>query len=122
MFDHATDDIPFTGNRTNDRNLVIGAAWAFPLVSMPILIFSADVRFVHFHFAHELQTCLLGDFFDVDGLANQALEVLRDPAPYRALGRAGCQLVDAKYSLDRTYPRFLKLVQNTLQSTGSRHG
>jgi glycosyltransferase involved in cell wall biosynthesis len=62
------------------------------------------------------ETGLLADFFDVDGLANQALAVLQDPASYRALGQAGRRLIDAEYSLDRTYPRFLNLVQNTFQS------
>lgn len=62
------------------------------------------------------ETGLLGDFFDVDGLANQALAVLQDPASYRVLGQAGRGLIDAEYSLDRTYPRFLNLVQNTFQS------
>jgi len=62
------------------------------------------------------QTGLLGDFFDVEGLAKQALEVLREPSSYRILGQAGRALIDLEYSLDRTYPRFLKIVQNTLQS------
>lgn len=68
------------------------------------------------------ETGLLGDFFDVEGLANQALQVLREPASYRILGQAGRALIDAEYSLDRTYPRFLDLVQNTLQSVASKHG
>ena len=62
------------------------------------------------------QTGLLGNFFDVEGLAKQALEVLREPASYRILGQAGRALIDVEYSLDVTYPRFLKIVQNTLQS------
>ena len=68
------------------------------------------------------ETGLLGDFFDVDGLAQQAVDVLRDLQPYRALGQAGRALIEAEYSIDRTYPRFLSLVQRTLQLAGTRSG
>lgn len=68
------------------------------------------------------ETGLLGDFFDVDGLANQALQVLREPASYRILGQAGRALIDAEYSLDRTYPRFLDLMQNILHPAELKHG
>lgn len=64
------------------------------------------------------ETGLLGDFFDVEGLATQALQVLRDPQPYRGLGRADRALIESEYSLDRTYPRFLELIHRTVHSTG----
>lgn len=51
------------------------------------------------------ETGLLADFYDVDGLARQALEVLRDPPAFRPLARAGAALIDERYSLDRTLPR-----------------
>lgn len=58
---------------------------------------------------------LLGEFFDVDGLADQALRVLHDPAAHRALGQAGRRLVEERYSLDRAYPRFLDLFERVLE-------
>jgi glycosyltransferase involved in cell wall biosynthesis len=57
------------------------------------------------------RTGLLGDFFDVDGLADQAIQVLRDPLQYRVLGQAGRALVEREYSLDRTIPHFLSLIE-----------
>jgi glycosyltransferase involved in cell wall biosynthesis len=51
------------------------------------------------------ETGLLGDFFDVDGLAAQALRVLRDPAAYRSLGTAARASVEEHYSLERTFPK-----------------
>jgi glycosyltransferase involved in cell wall biosynthesis len=52
---------------------------------------------------------LLADFFDVDVLASQALQVLKDPAQFRALGQAGRALVERHYSLERTLPRLWQL-------------
>ena len=56
------------------------------------------------------RTGLLGDFFDVDGLAEQALRVLRDPLQHRALGLAARALIEDEYSLDKTVPKFLALL------------
>jgi len=51
------------------------------------------------------QTGLLQNFFDVDGFAAAALQVLQDPAAYRHLGQAGEQLIREHYSLDTLIPR-----------------
>jgi glycosyltransferase involved in cell wall biosynthesis len=51
------------------------------------------------------QTGLLQNFFDVDGFAATALQVLQDPAAYRHLGQAGEQLIREHYSLDTLIPR-----------------
>ena len=64
------------------------------------------------------RTGLLGDFFDVDGLAEQAIGVLRDPLQYRELGQAGRALIEHDYSLDRTIPRFLSLIEKVTCSAG----
>lgn len=56
------------------------------------------------------QTGLLGDFFDVAGLAEQALHVLRMPSRYRDLGRAGRALIEREYSLEQTVPQLLALI------------
>jgi glycosyltransferase involved in cell wall biosynthesis len=50
---------------------------------------------------------LLADFFDVDGLAEKALAVLRDPAAYRPLGERGVALIHEQYALDVTLPRLI---------------
>ncbi len=51
------------------------------------------------------QTGLLRNFFDVDGFAATALQVLADPEAYRHLGRAGAQLIQEQYSLHAIIPR-----------------
>ena len=49
---------------------------------------------------------LLCDFFDDEGFAERALEVLADPAGHRErLGRAAAQTVADNYALDVTFPR-----------------
>ena len=65
------------------------------------------------------RTGLLGDFFDVDGLADQAIRVLRDPMQYRVLGQAGHGLIEQEYSLDRTIPQFLSLMEKVTCNAGS---
>ena len=45
---------------------------------------------------------LLAGFFDVDGLAEQALRVLADPRAYRRLAAAGRALVEERYGLEQT--------------------
>ena len=48
---------------------------------------------------------LLAEFFDVEGLAKQAVEVLRDPAAYRPLAEAAMKTVAEGYSVDVAMPR-----------------
>ena len=57
---------------------------------------------------------LMADFYDVDGLVRQALEVLDDPQQYRPLAEAGVRLVDEKYSLSAIAPRMLELYERVL--------
>jgi len=57
---------------------------------------------------HE-ETGLLADFFDVEGLARQALRVLKDPGACRPLGATGRALVQERYSIDKTLPALWKL-------------
>jgi glycosyltransferase involved in cell wall biosynthesis len=56
---------------------------------------------------------LLMDFFDVEGLARRALEVLRDPEAYRALGQRGVEIIRENYSLDVTLPRLVRMIEGT---------
>lgn len=52
---------------------------------------------------------LLAGFFDAEGLAAQALRVLKDPAQYRPLGLAGRALIEDQYSVDKTLPKMWEL-------------
>ena len=54
---------------------------------------------------------LLADFFDVEGLADQACRVLDDPPAFKPLGEAGIELVREKYSLDVCLPRLVNLYE-----------
>ena len=53
------------------------------------------------------QNGILRDFFDVEGLAAAAVQVLTDPAGYRDLGRAAEDTVRERYSLDAVMPPML---------------
>jgi len=55
------------------------------------------------------QNGLLAGFFDVEGLAAQALRVLKNPAEYRPLGLAGRALIEDQYSVEKTLPRMWEL-------------
>jgi glycosyltransferase involved in cell wall biosynthesis len=52
---------------------------------------------------------LLAGFFDVEGLAAQALRVLKNPAEYRPLGLAGRALIEDQYSVEKTLPKMWDL-------------
>jgi len=67
---------------------------------------------------HE-ETGLLADFFDVEGLAAQALRVLRDPAAFRSLGHAGRAEVEERYSLDHTFPKLWDLFMRVMEKPGT---
>jgi glycosyltransferase involved in cell wall biosynthesis len=57
---------------------------------------------------------LLGDFFDVEGLAAKAVEVLRDPGAFRPLGQVAEQMIDQRYSLEAVLPKMIKLYEDTV--------
>ncbi|VTS02887.1 glycosyltransferase [Tuwongella immobilis] len=57
---------------------------------------------------------LLADFFDVDGLTEQAWNVLQSPERYRHLGEAGRQLVQSHYSIDVCLPKFRALLTDAI--------
>ena len=71
-------------------------------------VLASDTEPVREVIRHE-ETGLLADFFDVDGLARQAVRVLRDPGAYRALGAAGRAEVEARYSVETTFPKLWDL-------------
>jgi glycosyltransferase involved in cell wall biosynthesis len=55
---------------------------------------------------------LLADFFDVEQIAAKAVEVLKDPAGHRELGRAAERLIVERYSLEAVVPEMLKLYED----------
>jgi glycosyltransferase involved in cell wall biosynthesis len=61
---------------------------------------------------------LLGDFFDPEGMAEQAARVLDDPAAFRPLGEAGLRLVREKYSLDACFPQLVRLFEEAAAGAG----
>ncbi len=65
---------------------------------------------------HE-RTGLLADFYDVLGLADLALRVLRDPPGHRHLGQAGQALIAQQYALERVLPRLLDLYERVRASS-----
>ena len=57
---------------------------------------------------------LLADFFDVDGLAQLAVAVLRDPAAHRPLGDHAAEMVRERYALEVTLPKLVHWFERTL--------
>jgi glycosyltransferase involved in cell wall biosynthesis len=55
---------------------------------------------------------LLSEFYDVDGLAKQSLEVLAAPDAFRELGAAGVDLVKSRYSLEQTLPELKEFYES----------
>ena len=60
------------------------------------------------------QNGLLVDFFDVEAMAQRAVEVLRDPAAFRPLGRAAEAMIQERYSLDAVLPKMLNLYDQAI--------
>jgi glycosyltransferase involved in cell wall biosynthesis len=54
---------------------------------------------------------LLCDFFDVEGFASQAVEVLRDPGAFRHLGTCAVDGIHRNYAIDVTLPRLTRLFE-----------
>ena len=59
---------------------------------------------------HE-QNGLLADFYDIDGLTDLSLGVLDNPEDHAHLGKAGCDLIQKKYSLEQMLPKMLDLYE-----------
>jgi glycosyltransferase involved in cell wall biosynthesis len=55
---------------------------------------------------------LLANFFEPEDFANKAVEVLKDPAAFRPLGRAAEQMITEQYSLDALLPNMLQLYED----------
>jgi glycosyltransferase involved in cell wall biosynthesis len=57
---------------------------------------------------------LLRDFFDVEGLGTQAVEVLRDPRAFGHLGAAAMDGIRRNYAIDVTLPRLTRLFEQVV--------
>jgi glycosyltransferase involved in cell wall biosynthesis len=57
------------------------------------------------------ETGLLAGFFDVEGFARRALDVLRDPTAFREVGDRAAAMVESQYSLDVTLPLLVGLFE-----------
>jgi hypothetical protein len=62
----------------------------------------------------EGETGLLADFFDPEEFAAKAVDVLKDPAAHRPLGRAAERLIAEQYSLDAVLPRMLGMYEDAI--------
>jgi glycosyltransferase involved in cell wall biosynthesis len=65
---------------------------------------------------------LLADFFDVEGIAQKAVRVLRDPAAFRPLGRAAEHMIGERYSVAAVLPKMLRLYEEAADGRGLRAG
>jgi glycosyltransferase involved in cell wall biosynthesis len=86
----------------------------FDALACSCTVVASDTAPVREVIRHE-QNGLLADFYDVDGLARLAMQVLDDPKKYRPLGQAGTRLVDEKYSLARTASKMLDLFERVVK-------
>jgi hypothetical protein len=50
-------------------------------------------------------------FYDVEGFATRAVEVLRDPGAFRHLGREAAERIRREYAIDVTLPRLARLFE-----------
>lgn len=83
-------------------------------------VLASDVAPVREVIEHR-RTGLLGEFFDVEGLVGQALQVLREPMRYRSLGQTGRALIQKQYDVERTVLEFLAMLDKVIGRENARH-
>jgi glycosyltransferase involved in cell wall biosynthesis len=59
---------------------------------------------------------LLRGFYDVEGFATRAVEVLRDPEAFRHLGRKAADRIRSDYAIDVTLPRLARLFEQVVHA------
>ena len=59
---------------------------------------------------------ILCGFFDVEGFAARAVEVLRDPGAFESLGREAAERIRREYAIDVTLPRLASLFEQTVNA------
>jgi glycosyltransferase involved in cell wall biosynthesis len=62
------------------------------------------------------QNGLLVDFFSPEALAAKAVEVLRDPAAFRGLGRTAEAMIAERYSLEAVTPPMLAMYEDAVNA------
>jgi glycosyltransferase involved in cell wall biosynthesis len=66
---------------------------------------------------------LLRGFYDAEGFAARAVDVLRSPADFHPLGHEAARRIREHYAIDVTLPRLVRLFEDaTGSSTASGHG
>ncbi|HKO96475.1 MAG TPA: glycosyltransferase [Pyrinomonadaceae bacterium] len=97
-------------------------SWSlFNALACECVILASDTEPVREIITHG-ETGLLNDFFDVDGLALQALRVLRDPLAHRSLGQAGAAMVRNRFSMDYCFPRLADFYELTSSGAPANRG
>jgi glycosyltransferase involved in cell wall biosynthesis len=64
----------------------------------------------------------LADFFDIDGLAEATLDVLRAPRTFRELGRAAAELVRERYAAEVTVPKLIRYFERAASGPAVEKG
>ena len=82
-------------------------------MSCGCVVLASDQDCTREYIAHG-QNGLLCDFFDVEGMAKQAVEVLKDPAAFRVLGDAARLTIEEEYSLDVSLPRIKSMFERVV--------
>src|SRR5258706_242830 len=59
---------------------------------------------------------LLANLFDVEEIAAKGIEVLKDPAAYRPLGRAAEVMIAERYSLEAVLPKMLAMYERAIET------
>lgn len=92
------------------------ASWSMvDAMACECVVLASDQTCVREYITHG-ENGLLCDFFDYESLANQAVQVLRDPASYRPLTQAARRTVEQKYSLKVAMPRLKEFFERVAAS------
>ncbi len=83
-------------------------------MSCECVVVGSDTAPVREVIRHE-ENGLLAGFFDVEGLANQALRVLKQPDEYRALAMNGRATIAERFDVNVVFPRIWDLYLRTIR-------
>lgn len=80
-----------------------------------VTVLASDTPPVREMVKHE-KNGLLANFFDVDGIVEQACKVLDAPEQYKPLGQAGIEMIRKHYSLEVALPRMLHMYEDAVNT------
>ena len=63
---------------------------------------------------------LLANLFDIEEIAAKGIQVLKDPAAYRPLGRAAEAMIAERYSLEAVLPKMLAMYERAIETRRSQ--